>query len=78
MKRWIFISTLLLLSASLSMARETFVHNVDITVRLDCSGTAHITEIWDVDVQTGTEWYLVQGNLGAIEIRDLEIGRAHV
>lgn len=73
MKRWIFISTLLLLSASLSIARETFVHNVDITVRLDRSGTAHITEIWDVDVQTGTEWYLVQGNLGAIEIRDLAV-----
>jgi len=73
MKRWIFISSLLLLSASLSMARETLVHNVDITVRLDRSGTAHITEIWDVDVQTGTEWYLVQGNLGAIEIRDLAV-----
>lgn len=52
---------------------KTFVHNVDITVRLDCSGTAHITEIWDMDVQTGTEWYLVQGNLGAIEIRDLAV-----
>ncbi|MGP1462576.1 LemA family protein [Tannerella sp.] len=73
MKRWGFISTLLLLSASLSVAQETLVHDVDITVRLDRSGTAHITEIWDVDVQTGTEWYLVQGNLGAIEIRDLAI-----
>ena len=45
MKRWIFISTLLLLSASLSIARETFVHNVDITVRLDRSGTSHISVI---------------------------------
>ena len=73
MKRWGFISTLLLLSASLSVAQETLVHDVDITVRLDRSGTAHITEIWDVDVQTGTEWYLVQNNLGAIEIRDLAV-----
>ena len=71
MKRWGFISTLLLLSASLSVAQETLVHDVDITVRLDRSGTAHITEIWDVDVQTGTEWYLVQNNLFSIRKQSL-------
>ncbi len=82
MKRWLYILPLLAFTALTAAARETTVSNVDITVRIDRAGAAHITEVWSVDVQKGTEWYLVQGNLGTIEIRDLavsdETGRSYL
>ena len=74
MKRWIYILPLLAFTALTAAARETTVSNVDITVRIDRAGAAHITEVWSVDVP--------KGNLGTIEIRDLavsdETGRSYL
>ena len=58
------------------------IRDVDITLTLLPDGTASIHERWDVCAADGTEWYLVRGNLGDIEIGDLavsdESGRAYV
>lgn len=47
----------------------------DISIRVDLSedGTAHIVEVWDVVVSSGTEWYLVRGHLGDISIENLAV-----
>lgn len=72
MKRLWGISVLLWLIVA-SGARATVVHGVDIAVALDTAGTARITEVWNIDVSTGTEWYLVAGRLGTIEVLDLTV-----
>ena len=72
MKRLWGISALLWLIVA-SGARATVVHSVDIAVTLDTAGTARVTEVWNIDVSTGTEWYLVAGNLGTIEVFDLTV-----
>ena len=58
------------------------IRDVDITLTLLPDGTASIQERWDVCAADGTEWYLVRGNLGDIEIGSLavsdESGRAYV
>ena len=67
---------LLLLLAALCMAgalSATVVPDLDISVRLSRDGSARIREIWAVDVDEGTEWYLPRKNLGYIEISDLRV-----
>ena len=58
------------------------IRDIDITLTLLPDGTASIQERWDVCAADGTEWYLVRGNLGDIEIGSLavsdESGRAYV
>ena len=72
MKR-LFLSIVAALSAISSFAYEPRINDIDISVRLDTLGTAHIEEVWDVVVASGTEWYLVRENLGDIRIGGLSV-----
>lgn len=54
-------------------AADTEIHSIDIHVTLNDDGSADITEVWDITMTSGTEWYLVQGNLGKIEIQDFSV-----
>lgn len=47
--------------------------DVDISVALSDDGSALVREVWDLDISTGTEWYLVRSNLGDIRIKDLTV-----
>jgi len=69
MKRF-FIIAALLLSAALG-AQE--IRSVDITLYIDHAGDAYIKQVWDVNVVSGTEWYLPIGNLGKMSIRGLTV-----
>ena len=72
MKR-LFISIVAALSAISAFGYEPEIHDIDIKVSLDTLGTAHIVEVWDVVVASGTEWYLVRENLGDIRICNLAV-----
>ncbi len=68
------ITTLLAASLTLAaLAIDPQIRDIDIRCSLDQQGSAHITEVWDVTVAGGTEWYLVRENLGDIEIMDLAV-----
>ena len=58
------------------------INDIAIDVVLRHDGSADITEVWDVDVTSGTEWYLTRNNLGDIDILNLavsdETGRRYV
>lgn len=54
-------------------AADTAIHSIDINVTLNEDGSADITEVWDITMTSGTEWYLVQGNLGKMEIQDFSV-----
>lgn len=56
-----------------SLAADTDIYSIDIHVSLNQDGSADITELWDINMTEGTEWYLVQGNLGQIEIENFTV-----
>ena len=72
MRRLATLASALLVSV-LSFAANPAVKDVDIKVVLDAQGAAHITEVWDVTVTEGTEWYLVRDNLGDIRVSGLSV-----
>ncbi len=52
---------------------DTSIYGIDINVALRKDGSALVTETWNVNVSGITEWYLVRGNLGDIEVSDLQV-----
>ena len=72
MKRFA-LSFLLLLASLGAFAYYPEVRDIRIDVTLSEDGSAKITEVWDVCVASGTEWYLVRHNLGDIKISDLSV-----
>lgn len=54
-------------------ASSPAIYSLDISVKLKNNGSADITEVWDVNVTSGTEWYLVVGNLGDSDISDFSV-----
>ena len=66
------ISLLLLIAAAFSLSAQE-IRNIDETVVLRKDGSARITQVWDVTVVSGTEFYLPFDNLGPMEIDDLTV-----
>lgn len=66
-----------LLSFFLALAAWTLsaneIRDVDIHVTLLPDGSARVVEVWDLDADEGTEWYLVKNNLGAMTVRDFSV-----
>ena len=73
MKRLI-ISVLAALTLTLAaFASDGRIREIDIVLTLNPDGSATVCERWDVRVASGTEWYLVRGNLGDIRIPTLSV-----
>ena len=68
----ILLPLLLLLVAAFSLSAQE-IRNIDETVVLRKDGSARITQVWDVTVVSGTEFYLPFDNLGPMEIDDLTV-----
>ncbi|MBO6239223.1 MAG: DUF2207 domain-containing protein [Bacteroidales bacterium] len=49
------------------------VRNVDVKAVLSEDGSARITQVWDVSVVEGTEWYIPISNLGKMTVKDLTV-----
>ena len=47
------------------------IYDIHTLVDLDEQGNAHIYQRWDVEVVSGTEWYIPISNLGDMRIHDL-------
>lgn len=72
--RWLLIASALVLSLSISIfAYAPEVRDIDANVVLHSDGSASVTQVWDVTVASGTEWYLVQNNMGDMEISNLSV-----
>ena len=71
MKRLTALLAIILLSLGLQ-ARQR-IKDVDIKVVLEKDGSATVTQIWNVDVNEGTEWYIPVGNLGPMTIGQLQV-----
>ena len=49
------------------------IRDIDETVEIYADGSARITQVWDVNVVSGTEFYLPFENLSPMEISDLTV-----
>ena len=70
MKR--FLILLFFLTAALGAAAQQ-IRDIDETVVIRADGSARITQVWDVTVVSGTEFYLPFDNLGPMDITDLSV-----
>src|SRR5574344_1764572 len=53
---------------NISVSASNRIYNIDINVKLDSDGTGHITEIWNMNVDSKTEVYKALSNLGNSKI----------
>lgn len=65
------VSAVSMLAASAVCAQT--VRDLDIVVDVDRDGSAWITQEWDVNVVSGTEWYIPVGNLGPMRLDQLSV-----
>ncbi len=73
MKKLILSFVCLLLAAAVAVADENKVYSLDVNYLLQKDGSAVVTEVWDVDVAEGTEWYLPRNNMRDIEVGDFRV-----
>ncbi|NLZ19894.1 MAG: DUF2207 domain-containing protein [Bacteroidales bacterium] len=71
MKR--FLTTVFLTLSACLAAQAQEIRDIDETVVLQADGSARITQVWDVNVVSGTEFYLPFDHLGPLDIRDLAV-----
>ena len=71
MKKILASLTVLCLTAFVLSGQE--IRDIDETVVLHRDGSAHITQVWDVTVVSGTEFYLPFDHLGPMDIQDLAV-----
>ena len=71
MKR-ILLIVLASLAGTLAVYAQA-IRDLDIRVVLLKDGSARITQVWDVNVNSGTEWYVPISNLGKMSITDFSV-----
>lgn len=71
MKKLLALLTILCLAALSGFGQS--IRNIDETVVLRPDGSARVTQVWDVTVVSGTEFYLPFDNLGPMDIEDLTV-----
>ena len=71
MKRFLLI-VLASLAGTLAVYAQA-IRDLDIRVVLQKDGSARITQVWDVNVNSGTEWYVPISNLGKMSITDFSV-----
>ena len=68
-----FIFSLILLFSMKNLAKANSIYSIDVTMVLDEEGNANVTEVWNMDVDRGTEVYKPMGRLGNSEISNFHV-----
>ena len=71
MKKKIFLFVVMMLFPFIVYADH--IYNIDMEVYLNQDGSANITEVWDVQANSGTEWYKQLYNLGTEELSNFKV-----
>ena len=71
MKR-LLLTVLAALAGTLAVYAQA-IWDLDIRAVLRPDGSARITQVWDVNVVRGTEWYIPIDNLGKMSVTDLSV-----
>ncbi|MBP5383293.1 MAG: hypothetical protein J6Y45_08085, partial [Bacteroidales bacterium] len=70
MRKSLLFIFFLLLSQFLSAQS---INSIDINVYIDDKGDAYVKQQWDVNVVSGTEWYIPISNLNGSSVRGLTV-----
>ena len=57
----------------ISNIRANTISSIDMDIKIDESGTAHVTEIWKANLNQGTEGYRAYDNLGNANITNFKV-----
>ena len=71
MKR--LLLTVLAALAGIFAVHAQSIRDLDIRAVLQPDGSARVTQVWDVSVVRGTEWYIPIDNLGKMSVTDLSV-----
>ena len=72
------ITAFLILILCVPAAFPQQIRDIDETVVLHRDGSAEVTQVWDVNVVSGTEFYLPFDHLGPLDITDLQVSEGGV
>lgn len=67
------VLTLALFFVNAKVVNANELYRIDITADIDNSGNAHITEVWDMNVDEGTEVYKPMGNMDNMDIQNFTV-----
>lgn len=70
MKRILIIVCALVATVAL---QAQVINNVDVKAVVGPDGSATITQVWDAEVSSGTEFYIPMENLGPMEVSNLQV-----
>lgn len=70
MKKIFIFVLMLLMIAPISVKADDHIYSIDVNVYVEKSGSAYITEVWDVQADGGTEWCKLLSNLENAEVSD--------
>ena len=73
MKKIKYLLFLLLFIPTLVLAKDDVINKIDVNIVLDSNGAAHITEVWNVKANMGTEFYKAAYNLGNMKISNFKV-----
>ncbi len=73
MKFRTILATLLFAALPLSVINAQSIRSVNTEVVLNYDGSAEVTQTWDVEVVSGTEWYIPVSNLGKMTLTDFSV-----
>lgn len=69
----VFFTLMLLVAPQRVAAASDEIYSVDISVELHEDGSASITQVWDLSVSSGGEWYVSIPNLDNMQISNLTV-----
>ena len=73
MKKFLVVIFLTLFFLGFDKVSANTLHSLDTTVKIDQNGNGHVTEIWDVSIDKGTEIYHSFGNMNDYVISDFNV-----
>lgn len=73
MKKFIWGIIMLCAFTFVSNVKANTVHNINMDIYIDAKGTAHVTEVWNATLTSGTEGYKPYYNLGNSAITNFSV-----
>lgn len=72
MKKFLLFILMLFVLGPISVSADQ-IYNIDMNIFIEQNGSAHVTEIWDVQASSGEEWCKLFANLENVDISNVYV-----
>lgn len=69
----LLLSLISLVSATAFSYAAEEISSIEVNVELQEDGSAHVTQVWTVNTEQGTEFYIPMSNMGDMELLDFKV-----